>query len=206
MNDFISANSKSITIGIISSILFLYLFQPILDFIGENLINLFSYTGAKYSDDFYSKLSHLELLDFSFYWIAIVFGIIGVSAGKIFIKGFISLFKKEEVLAEEDSDNLKTKTKVQQIIFYCLNLLISIFMIFFLSTKIYQLKLITSFKQHMKIVAPYISEQAEEELYSQWSLMNKAKDYTTVYQQLNSIASQNKITLPENKIYSLSTF
>lgn len=204
MSDFIRDNFKSITIGIISSLLFLYLFQPILDFIGKNLINILSYCGAKYSDDFYSKISHLELIDFSFYWIVIVFWIIGVSTGRIFMKGFISLFKKEETL--EDSDHSKTKTKLQQFAFYCLNLFISIFIIFFLSTKIYQLKLITSFNQHMRIVAPYVSEQAEEELYSQWSLMNKAEDYTTVYEKLNSIASRNNITLPENKIYSLSTF
>lgn len=205
MNDFVKNNIKSITIGIISSILFLYLFQPILDFIGRVFLDFLSYTGSKYSNDFYSKIAHLELFDFSFYWIAIIFTIVGYLFGETSIKGFISLFQKKGSLTEKKDNNTNTK-KQQHAPFYFLNLIACIFIIIFLSTKVYQLKLITSFKQHMRIVAPYISEQVEEELYSQWSLMDKAEDYEAVNQRLNSIASQNKITLPRNKIYSLSTF
>jgi len=202
LNDFIKQNSKSITIGIISSMLFLYLFQPVLDFIGGAFLNLLSYTGSKFVDDFYAKIAHLELLDFSFYWIAIIFGTISLIAGVTSVRGFIKLF-----IVEKPSKNIIVNSnKKVYFSFYLMNLFIFIFTIVFLSTKIYQLRLITSFKQHMRIVAPYISEQIEEEIYSQWSLMNKEEDYMNVYIKLQTIALKNKLVLPRNKIYSLTTF
>lgn len=202
MNDFIKQHFKSITVGIISSVLFLYLFQPILDFIGDLFLELLSYTGSKYSDDFYSKIAHLELLDFSFYWIAIIFGGVAFAAGAISLRGFVGLFRKNDFSKKESDD----KNKKQRIAFYLLNIFFSIFIILFLSTKVYQLKLISSFKQHMRVIAPYITEQTEEELYSQWSLMSNSNDYDAIYFRLRLIASKNQLELPENKIYSLTSF
>jgi hypothetical protein len=68
-----------------------------------------------------------------------------------------------------------------------------------------QLSLISSFRQHMRILSPYVSEQDEKMLYSKWSLMNSREDYVQIYERLNAIALKNGITLPKNRIYSPAT-
>lgn len=202
MEEFFRENFKSIVIGILSSVLFLYFFQPVLDFIGSSFLHLLSMTNSKYSDDFYSKIAHLELIDFSFYWLAILFGGMAMVCGSISIKGFLGMLSKKESTLRKNG----AKSRGQRVGFYGLNIFIALFMILFLSTKIYQLKLITSFKQHMRIIAPYIEEQVEEELISEWSIMNSADDYEKIYIRLNKTATDNGLELPENKIYSLTSF
>ena len=51
-----------------------------------------------------------------------------------------------------------------------------------------QLSLISSFNQHMRILAPYIDEQTEEQIISEWSLMKTEADYDAVYKTLLSPA------------------
>lgn len=187
----------------ISSIIFLYFFQPILDYIGAKALILMDLTSSKFSDDFYSKISHLELMDYSFYWISIICICISIAVGRIGISGLFSLVKKEKT-TEVTS---KTKESVsKKVIFFLFCIFICLFGTLFVSTKFYQLSLISSFKQHLRVIAPYISEQEEEELLSKWSLMKNSNDYKAVYADLENIAKQNNILLPSNKIYSVGTF
>ncbi|MGB2985572.1 MAG: hypothetical protein WBE26_06785 [Phycisphaerae bacterium] len=65
-----------------------------------------------------------------------------------------------------------------------------------------QLSLIGSFNQHMRILAPYLDEQAEEELMSEWSSMRSKADYDSLYEKLHDIVQKNGVELPPNKIYS----
>jgi hypothetical protein len=203
MNDLINENKKSIYIGILSSAIFLYFFQPILDFVGSKLLILMENTASKFSDDFYSKIAHLELMDFSFYWIALIFISIGFSFGLIGVSGYIRLIKKKsqpkEKTAHEDS-------LLKKVVSYAFCLLVFVFSLLFISTKFYQLSLISSFKQHVRILAPYISDQEEEVIYANWSLMKNAGDYRNIYISLSETAQNNKVKLPNNKIYSLTTF
>lgn len=67
-----------------------------------------------------------------------------------------------------------------------------------------QLELFTSFKQHVIAVAPNISEQEEESLWSEWTQMKCRDDYESIYEKLINIAKKNNIELPKNKKYSLS--
>ncbi len=82
-------------------------------------------------------------------------------------------------------------------------LLISSFFISLVIANYIQLSTISSFKQHIRIVAPYISDNEEEKLISEWSLINSKDDYQKIYNKLNKIATENGLQLPENKIYSM---
>jgi len=203
LNGFIRDNKKNIYISVISSILFLYFFQPILDFIGAKTLIIMSLTSSKFSDDFHSKISHLELMDYSFYWISLIFICIGVAMGRIGVSGLFGLTQKEKVA--EDTSKTKESTS-KKVMFYLFCIIISLSLTFFISTKFYQLSLISSFKQHVRIIAPYISEQEEEVLISKWSLMKNSHDYEDINAALDKIAKQNNIILPSNKIYSVTTF
>lgn len=59
----------------------------------------------------------------------------------------------------------------------------------------------SDFKQHVRIVAPYINEQEEEILLSEWSQMDSLKDYNDIYKKLGTIAEENQLMLKRNLNY-----
>ena len=197
--NFLRENTKSIVVGIVSSVLFLYFFQPILDFIGRTFLRVLSAVSSKYSDDFYSKIAHLELFDFSFFWLLLVFTMLCTVALSLSIRSI----RGKQKANERKNREIKNSEKY---VFFAITLVTVLFLILFMATKIYQLRLITSFKQHMLILAPYVTDQEEEELYSRGSLMNSEKDYNDIYIELNKIANKQNVVLPENGIYSFSKF
>ena len=109
-------------------------------------------------------------------------------------------------LSERSDDNTEKSRFLGRILEPLWAAITCIFCLLFLSTRIYQLMLITGFKRHMMIVAPYIDEQKEEEIFSSWALMDSRADYDSIYVILETIAADNSIELPANAIYSLAFF
>ena len=60
---------------------------------------------------------------------------------------------------------------------------------------------IGDFKQHIRIITPYISEAQKNELISEWSQMRNVEDYNKLYEELLSISKKNEITLYKNQRY-----
>ena len=56
--------------------------------------------------------------------------------------------------------------------------------------------------RHINILAPYLNEQEEEQIISEWSLMENRAVYREINNKLEKIAERNNIILPGNKIYS----
>jgi hypothetical protein len=79
-----------------------------------------------------------------------------------------------------------------------------VWLIFIVEGNYIQLSLVSSFEQHMRVLAPYMSDQRYKLFLSEWSRMTDETDYVKIYSELNAIAAENKIVLPENKIYSWS--
>lgn len=68
-----------------------------------------------------------------------------------------------------------------------------------------QLELVTSFKQYMRIIRPYIDSSKEAVIISKWSQMKSRQDYQQVIFEIETIAKENGIILPENTLYSIDT-
>lgn len=75
-----------------------------------------------------------------------------------------------------------------------------------LYSAIAQTRLITSFQQHVASIAPFISEDQEELLISRWTQMHSQEDYKNLYNDMKAIADKNRITLPPNRVFDLSSF
>ncbi len=65
-----------------------------------------------------------------------------------------------------------------------------------------QLSVISSFKRDLRILAPYIDDDHEERLLSEWSQMRSEEDYERIRRALNEIAEAHGIDFTENAIYS----
>jgi flagellar biosynthesis regulator FlbT len=59
----------------------------------------------------------------------------------------------------------------------------------------------SDFKQHVRIVAPYINDQEEEIILSEWSQMDSLVDYNNIYKNLTAIAKEHELVLKRNQNY-----
>ena len=202
MKDFLQKHTTSIIVAIISTMLFLYLLQPILEYVGNLVIQLGTYIGAAYVDEIFIQIAHLELRDHSFILLAIIYGALGGTA----MMAAIFMWWKPNKTREPNEIVKKLNTSIKaKLVASLLFLNITLMSIAIISTQVYQLTLITSFKQHIRILAPYMTEQQEEELLSSWSLIQSADDYDLVNKSMHKIAKDNNIELPENSLYSLTS-
>jgi hypothetical protein len=59
----------------------------------------------------------------------------------------------------------------------------------------------SDFKQHVRIVAPYITDQEEEFILSEWSQMDSLDDYNNIYKKLIPISKEHELILKRNQNY-----
>ena len=81
-----------------------------------------------------------------------------------------------------------------------LDIVISIFFlvifIYVVTTYTLVFNINTDFEQKIGIIAPYINNEIEEELWSKWYLMESKVDYLNLAQEIEKIAENNDIKLP----------
>lgn len=51
--------------------------------------------------------------------------------------------------------------------------------------------------RRMEIIAPYIDDQKEEELWSEWYLLRSKRDYVNLNYEIDNIAENNNVELPK---------
>ena len=82
-------------------------------------------------------------------------------------------------------------------IFIALSIFLLIEFIFILETYTIAFELNVNYKQRMGIIAPYINNEKEEELWSKWYLIESKIDYINLNHELDNIAENNNIKLPK---------
>lgn len=189
--------------GIISSAVFLYFIQPILEFLAHMFVVGSNFIGSAYTDRIYQQVAHLETQDYSFLFFMIIMSApAGVMLG-ISIRIFFPFIRIRRAATVTAHDSKTIKMKLNSYFLATTTLMGAFFLFLVVIANFIQLSTISSFKRHVRIIAPYISLQEEREIISQWSLINSKKDYQKIYIKIESIAKKNSIVLPENKIYSL---
>ncbi|MDP2682751.1 MAG: hypothetical protein Q8P28_08110 [Deltaproteobacteria bacterium] len=194
-------------IGIISSvvatILFIYLLDPLLRLITFLLFNVFSSVAQAYTDRLFAQAALLSGPDPSF---ALLSFLAGISSGILSSFAFTLLFfwnrpeppKKRQLLTRSQRWLLRWGGAA-------ISLLLVGAMILMVFSTMFQLRITTSFTQHLATVAPYITDQDAKVLKSRWTRMRSESDFRALYHDLNQIAEKNELTLPENKVYSFSS-
>ena len=220
---YIREHNIAIITSIIASFIFLYILQPTLGYLGGIFVSVFSSISSKYESDIYRKIAHLEITDYAFMIFSLLVIILFLFTLWVLLAPIVEPLiyrtfpnlsderpddngEDSQSLSERSDDNTEKSRFLGRILEPLWAAITCIFCLLFLSTRIYQLMLITGFKRHMMIVAPYIDEQKEEEIFSSWALMDSRADYDSIYVILETIAADNSIELPANAIYSLAFF
>ena len=197
------ATASGIKVGVISSLvasLLFYVFgQPLLQFISSLLFGIGNRLFHGITDRLFAQAALLTPPDIGLELTLLVLGgMVGLVSG--FTAGLIHVWRKPATL---ESNHEETDLHPKRFPWSILVLSIVIFLVtvFWAYSTLFQFKTITSFKQHMVTLAPYISDQQAKQLYSEWTLMRSEDDYRRIYSKLTQLASQNHITLPRNYMF-----
>lgn len=154
-----------------------------------------------YIDSRYARAAVLQNTTYSYFILSLIFVIVAVGWGEISSKISASLKGPKE---EKVENNIKPIPKWVTYGFIFAKLLVWFYLflaLLFLAGESIVLNATSDFKQHVRIVAPYITDQEEEVILSEWSQMDSLEDYNNIYKNLIAIAKENELVLKRNQNY-----
>lgn len=204
--------------GIITSLIVIIFIEPILNLMWDGLKSSGIFLFNKYVDTLYRNAA-LGLRDVASFQIFLTINSIGLGMFVSFIMWINMRFKDvQHDIKILDSDNteddlnkvqenilnevgkLKVRmSKVKKILMlqYLFGFILTIILTDMVLKTTVDFQLNTSFSQRLKSISHLISDQVEEELESQWARMKTKSDYEEINGELNRIANENKLELPE---------
>lgn len=195
---------KSFKVGIITSLIgsvvFLYLLDPILKLL-SNLFFFFSDKVSSYFvDNLYREIA-LGKTDYSLTQMVIIIIAISTLFSFTIIRNITKTnatkdqgLKKRLASAEKTVDKSVWKVKILPIVIV---VLINIVITLQLVSSYIKISSINTFEQRIRILAPYINEREKLLLISRFSSMKNYTDYLRIMLDIETIAKNNKIILPE---------
>lgn len=169
-------------------------------------ILLYFGTGAlgfltNYIDSRYARAAVLQSTTYSYFILSLIFVIVTVGWGEISSRISRSLKRPKE---EKNESEVKLIPKWAPYWFLFAKLLVWFYLLLallFLAGESIVLNATSDFKQHVRIVAPYITDQEEEVILSEWSQIDSLEDYNNIYIKLIPIAKEHELVLKRNQNY-----
>ena len=201
----IDSNPKTAAIvyGTVSSILAsaIWQFAPSFnDWLSASSISvLVNFVNARYA-----RAATLEGVNYSFFVLTAVFVALVVLWIEISSRIKKRFFSDEAQKKDKVQEKNEPPSWQKKIIYFMIQFWIPLYLFYGLiqiSGEVIVLNAITDFKQHMLIVAPYISKDEKDKLFSQWSQMRSLDDYNKIYERLKVVAKINNLRLYRNRMY-----
>jgi hypothetical protein len=190
----------AIICSIIASVLCVYFLDPILSFISRIAITLISVLSQAVLDRIYAQASHLHSHDFAF----LLFLLYGFGPSLAIAVSTILRHLLPPLLPAEPVRFIlrRHNTIYGKLLPAGIALSIIAFVLTLIGSNWYQLQVISDFEHHIRILAPFLSDQEEEELISEWSSMDSQREFIALRNRLDAIAKSHNVTLPANTVYS----
>lgn len=178
---------KTIFYGVITYIICHLFLQPLLTPIRSTLISSLTKLPSLFSNYIYRTLgTHTTNVNAE-----IILLIIKIALVCIFIDAVRSLSINFLVKINILNKSEKLKIKKQHVILFLLLYILSVPLLYKENLKE---SLRYNFNFKMKVLAPYLSKQEEEELISKWTIMRNKQDHDKIHNILNKCGSENNIT------------
>lgn len=163
---------------------------------------------TNFIDSRYAKAATLEHTNYSYFLLTVIFAVIVIAWMEISSKIKKNLKKSTDSAASEveesfDKPNPETPKWVPKA-FLVARIIIWLHLswgLLYVAGEATVLNAITDFKQHVRIVTPYIEPKEKDLLISDWSQMRELADYNNIYKRLAEIAKENDLKLYKNKQY-----
>ncbi|MEZ8775433.1 hypothetical protein [Vibrio sp. 10N.247.310.17] len=188
-----------IATGIVASMVFVYCLDPILRIFGNTVVYLSSYVVSGLLDSLYAKSALGVAKDSA---LSVYSLLIGGITGSFFALLAVAYKLRQRVETGQNGDlKVKRKPPLGALIF--LTFTSVTFMLYNLWITFFQIQVVTSFDQHIRIVRPYIQEHEVDLLQSEFAQMHGENDYLVIQNKLEYIAAENQLLLPDNQVYSM---
>ena len=160
---------------------------------------------TKFIDSRYAKAATLEPTNYSYFLLALIFVVIVIAWMEISgaLKKSLSGKSAQEVEEPKNKDN-KQPPKWVPAAFLVIRMLTWFYLawgLLYVAGESTVLNATTDFKQHVRIVSPYIESKEKDLLLSEWSQMRGIEDYNNIYKKLIEISKENDLTLYRNRQY-----
>lgn len=199
--------SAAVFYGVIASLLAsaVIKYSPLaLTVIGQYTLGVLT----NFIDSRYAKAATLEPTNYSYYLLAVIFVVIVIAWIEMSSKIKKNLKKSETstaLSAEEPANDSSPETsKWVPKLFLGARIIIWLHLswgFLYVAGEATVLNAITDFKQHIRIVTPYIEQKEKDLLISDWSQMREIADYNNIYKKLVEIAKEHNLKLYKNKQY-----
>ena len=207
--------------SIVASLLCVFFLEPLLSYLGRVFLITTSFLSKNYTDRIYTEAALLETYDFA-YGLTLFYIILPVTllSVALILAGIRWIVDRSAVSASEIAENDTGEGQVEGAdegdvevthplrhkrlmgVGLCLiGLLLVGAMGVIIGASQVQLEVISSFKQHLRILRPYIDQDTEDRIVSDWSRMSSRDDYVAIQRQLQEVAEKNKLQLPDNYVY-----
>ena len=211
---------NGIVSGIIASTIFLIIITPIFKGLWSLFLSISNQTLNNYLDNIFKKAAQGSTdsllytifgMILSIYILSLIFifnfnpsnrrdqksKIKPVDTQKPLVKGIEEL-AIEKYKAKKKIKLLEFLIKVLKLV----RLLIILYSIFYILSLIFSVTsnyvMNKEFQQRLNILLPYINDQEEEELKSEWAAMQNQDDYLIIINDMNQFAAKNNLKLPES--------
>jgi uncharacterized membrane protein len=202
-------NDSTIRKGIISSLIgtifFIYLLEPFIKLLSNGMLIVGNFFSNTFIDGLYREMSKGRI-DYSFLIIEMFFI---ASIMFLFSFSFIILFTKSKRKPENDSENTiendsselnenkKKKRKIPKFILTSWTIIFGLSMTFIIVMANIKVNTIINYNQKVKIITPYIDMQKKNLFESKFASMNSKFDFDNIMNEIEKIAEENNLELPE---------
>ena len=188
----VNVNRNAIITGVVSGLLVIYFFNPIISFLGNIVTTLAGHIYKSYLDKICSGLAEGEP-NFSFELAGLIFGVI-TGIGSSSIAGYITY--KRTSKNKSESRSLTSSIFSSRIILVC-TIFIALVPLFLFVDGYIRIRSYSGFKQGLTIIGPYITDARQKEFLSRFSLMKNKEDYDLIMKDIIFIASDKGIKMPK---------
>lgn len=190
--------------GIIGTAIFLYFLDPIVGFFARILLRCGEHVAKAYINRLYAEIATGQI-EYGFLFYITLRIILIVVFLEILCKPWLKL-KFARTVAEGEHGELdlkqnKWRRRLNRAIFNIVIVIVIVLCLLGVTDGYIRLKTATTFDQHIKVIAPHITDQEEEEILAQYTSMRNRNDYKDVCLRIEEIARENDIKLPPNKLY-----
>jgi hypothetical protein len=188
-------------------VLFLYLVDPVMKLFGYLLFNYGSSILRAYIDRLFEQAALLEPPNSALMLLVAAFGVTDGLVAGLTVSLFMLRYRKASKNGQpEQEKRAEARRRRLPWIVLFLSLLMILVSIPLQHSVLFQSRIISSFNQHLTAIAPYVTDQEARALRSRWTQMQSENDYRVIYADLERIAANNHVRLPENKVFSLTSF
>ncbi len=182
----------SVGASVLAAVLVIIFVQPILRWSWGLFVSGSSFTVALLTNSIYKSAALGDRNWVSAAFAIFLLGITGLLTGAMILRKYLP-----ETVLEQFNRIRKSQSRTKSVIVATSDILYFLVLLFLLTAVYADLQLTASFEQRLHALAPYATEQQEEEFRAMWATMGNRSDFEQVVDAMEKLAAEGGVELPD---------